>query len=173
MSWHSTESLVCDEGSQMSREIPKAFTPAGWDLVRGETIRKERQLSVTSNAVYQQIFDTHGSQHPPAGWAWFSKAGFCDTFDREKISKRRVPQKPVWDNSRSAGHGTFDEKARIMQLRHSASGRDQFLHRTNPNQLTDMMTGTIRSAVAEQPRRSLSAVTIRAAGLPAGLPVAK
>ena len=58
----------------------QAFNPTGWDAVLCETIRKEGQLKDTSYDSLRQIKDLHGG-HPPAGWAWFGKAGsYCIMF---------------------------------------------------------------------------------------------
>mmetsp|Transcript_47316 Transcript_47316/g.85263 ORF Transcript_47316/g.85263 Transcript_47316/m.85263 type:complete len:193 (+) Transcript_47316:233-811(+) len=118
----------------MPEPIPKAFTPAGWAAVKTETIKKEQQLSRTSSSVLGGVRERNGG-HPVAGWAWFTSAGFCDANDQEKIVRTNFPQRPYFDKQRSAGHDTGEQKGSAMRLRHAASGRGQFLDRTESSNL--------------------------------------
>lgn len=130
----------------MSRAyVPKAFNPAGWDAVRAETIHKERKLSSTSRDNQSVVYQQHGGQHPPAGWAWFTKAGFNDSFDRERLVRGNFPQRPYWDGQRAAGHDTIDQKAVALRLGHARTGRGLYLDRTDSGLFAETLGGSLSS----------------------------
>mmetsp|Transcript_22012 Transcript_22012/g.39451 ORF Transcript_22012/g.39451 Transcript_22012/m.39451 type:complete len:188 (+) Transcript_22012:97-660(+) len=124
-----------------ARPVPKAFNPAGWDAVKTEAIRKEQKLSRTSSDVLYGIHDKHGGS-PPAGWAWFTNAGFCDAFDREKAVRRRFTQQPTWERTPPAGHDSVEQKMRQHRERFSSLGREAFLDRTDASRLLGPMALT-------------------------------
>jgi hypothetical protein len=161
------------EAENMSREIPRAFNPSGWDLVKTEMMRKERMLRETSGCVHKMLVDSHGTagraNNTPAGWAWFTSAGFCDANDKERIVKTRFPQQPMWYDKPAAGHETIAETSRKLNGRLESEGRGSYLDRTDPlslAQLSRQTMGTLRfSRTASEPRLDYSN-----AGPAAGVP---
>merc|ERR1719253_1184513 len=81
----------------------RGFDPVGWGLVQMEAVKKEKKLRATCVNSYENIRDDYGGHHPPAGWAWFTQAGYHDAFDREPLVKKNFPQRPVHYPHRSAG----------------------------------------------------------------------
>lgn len=142
------------------RAIPKAFNPNGWDAVRAETVRKEEKLRRTSGEVYAKLLDAHGTtNNPPAGWAWYTKAGFCDANDTSRIIKKNFPQRPLWYAQRAAGHDDIDDRTRGLREKVELEGRGGFLDRTDAGalgKLSQTSPNMFRSpSVPFEPSRSI------------------
>jgi len=118
------------------RAIPKAFNPTGWDAVRAETVKKEEKLRHTSGANYFKLLESHGTtNNTPSGWAWFTKTGFCDANDTQRIIKKNFPQRPFFYTKHPAGHDDIDTRTRGLREKVEAEGRGSFLDRTDPMDL--------------------------------------
>lgn len=168
----------------MSRSVPRHFTPSGWDKVKVETMRKEKKLRNTSADTFDTIRGNYGKV-APAGWAWFTSAGFCDANDVQRIKKERIRPMPAWDTDRAAGHDTYEQKLAVITERAMPNGHDMFVNRTQPPDLSFMSrtstlpirsVGTISAAIKlEQSRRltgMLDPASMPAAGAPTSMAMA-
>merc|ERR1719221_2393675 len=112
----------------------------------------------------QRCFPASGRQ-PPHGFGWFTKTGFTDPYDREKLTRKQFPAQPIFDKQRPAGI-TIEEQRRNLTARHSYSGRLGFLDRSRTHEeLTAALTPSSSpssgrawsmSPMASHPRAGLS-----------------